>query len=710
MSEKFDKKAYNQQYQRERNDAANEVGELPAIVDPALRKRALASLETFLVEFFPDIFPDPFGSVQKSSIAHEQKVYETGAGRLNKLEPRGYGKSTRSCLGVLWAILKGLHNFAVVCCDSTEKSDDLLKLILAAVSENEKLLGCFPELWCFHKLEGNPHRGQYQKYKGKKTNISIRGDTIMFPELQGFKSSGAIIVARPFRKTRGKNIKGKRPTVVILDDVQSSDDAISPTAVGKNLKTLYSDIAFLGSRKRQIAIINNATIIAPDDYAHRLSKNRAFVTVRYKMVESMPANLELWEQYRAIRSTYDETKPGDDVRAKMEALEFYQANRAAMDKGSKVTWDYAFSPQAFQASTIQAAMDFIADYGQEAFDSECQNDPQEIQLGDLQPLKPADVEKQTNKLGRLVVPDDADFVTGFIDVSEKVLWWALVAWRKSDFTGSVIGYGVYPDQKTNYVTIGTVRHTIRQRWKGDYQTALANSLEELVESMTQELTTETGDVVTASAIAIDSGWGEYAPDVYRFCRQSRHRAILRPSKGMGIGAKRNPLVDPQIKPKGKESIEGQWKFAKTKAKVFLLLYDTNFWKSKIDRAIRIPAGSAGGLTLHSIGASHSHRMIAEQLSAERPDRVEANGRIVDEWSTLPGRDNHFLDCLCGAGVLAHSLGCRFIRPRAQQATGAQEAPRNRKGENAKPEPSQPTEAKPLPKPVGNPRRRAEVIF
>jgi hypothetical protein len=699
---KLSKAEYDRQYHKQRIENANDVGELPAIVDPALRERTLASLETFLVEFFPEIFPDPFGPVQKSSIAHEQKVYETGAGRLNKLEPRGYGKSTRSCLGALWAILKGVQSFVVVCCDSTEKSDDLLKLILAAVSENEKLLGCFPELFCFHKLQGNPHRGQYQTFKGKKTNVSIRGDTIMFPELPGFKSSGAIIVARPFRKTRGKNIKGKRPTVVILDDVQSSDDAISETAIQKNLKTLYSDIAFLGSRKRQIAIINNATIIAPDDYAHRLSKNRAFVTVRYRMVEAPPTNLELWEQYRAIRSTYNETIPGDDVRAKQAALEFYLANRPAMDEGSRVTWDYAFSPSAFQASTIQAAMDFIADYGQEAFDSECQNDPQEIRLGDLQPLKANEVERQVNKLGRLVVPDDADYVTGFIDISEKVLWWAMVAWRKSDFTGSVIGYGVYPEQGINYVTLGTVRRTIRQRWKGDYPTALANSLEELVESMAGELQTETGDVVTASAIAIDSGWGEFAPDVYRFCRQSKFRAILRPSKGMGIGAKRNPLVDPQIRPKGKESIEGQWKFAKTKAKVFLLAYDTNFWKSKISNALRIPAGSAGGLSLYKVGASQSHRMIAEQLTAERPDRVEANGRVVDEWSTLPGRDNHFFDCVCGAGVLAHTLGCRFVSARSQP-------PRNRKGENANPEPSKAAAVK-VPKPVGKPRRRAEVNF
>lgn len=692
----FDKQEYNRQYQSKLISERNDVGELPKVVDPELKQRALESLEVFLTEFFPDLFSDPFGEVQKSSIAHEQQVYERGSGRLNKLEPRGYGKSTRSCLGVIWAVLKGVQSFAVVCCDSAEKATDLLKLIMTAISENEKLLGCFPELHCFHLLQGNPHKGQYQTYQGKKTNISIKGDTIMFPELPGVPSSGAVIVARPFKKTRGKNIKGKRPTVVILDDVQSSEDAISVTAVAKLLKTLYSDIAFLGSRKRQVAIINNATIIAPEDYAHSLTKNRAFVTVRYKMVDSMPTNLELWEQYRGIRSTYNEHLPGDDMRAKMEAQQFYLEHRDEMDAGSKVTWDFAFSPSAYQSSTIQAAMDFIFDYGMSAFESECQNDPQEITAGDLKPLTPLEVEGNVCKVTRLVVPEDSDFVTGFIDISEKCLWWTLVAWKKTDFSGTVIAYGVYPEQPSNYITLATVHKTIRQRWKGDFSTALDKSLEELVEALAgTTYQTETGEEVNLTALAVDSGWGEYAPDVYRFCRQSRFRNILRPSKGMGIGAKRNPLVDPQVKPKAKESVDGQYKFAPTKAKVFLLLYDTNYWKSKVNAALRLPAGTAGSLHLHKLKSGQSHRMIAEQLTAEKPDRVEANGRTVDEWSLMPGRDNHFLDCVCGSAVLAHAAGARFP---SRQLMAKRKAKKTEEG------------VQPKVKPVAKQRQRPEVIF
>ena len=237
---------------------------------------------------------------------------------------------------------------------------------------------------------------------------------------------------------------------------------------------------------------------------------------------------------------------------------------------------------------------------------------------------------------------------------------------------------------------------IRQKWKDDFATALDRSLDELVNGLAgKTFQTETGEEVSLSALAIDSGWGEYAPEVYRFCRQSRYKNLIRPSKGMGIGAKRNPLVDPQVKPKSRESVEGQWKLAPTKARVFLLMYDTNYWKSKVNAGLRLPPGTAGSIHLHKLGSGQSHRMIAEQLTAERPDRVEANGRTVDEWSLIPGRDNHFLDCLTGSAVLAHAMGAKFPSrtPNRKPAQRAKEA----------------DAVKPTVKPTAQVKRR-EVVF
>ena len=59
-------------------------------------------------------------------------------------------------------------------------------------------------------------------------------------------------------------------------------------------------------------------------------------------------------------------------------------------------------------------------------------------------------------------------------------------------------------------------------------------------------------------------------------------------------------------------------------------------------------------------------MLAEQLSAEAPVRVESKMRTVDEWKAIPGRDNHLFDCLVGAAVAASFAGVTAV---GLEATG-----------------------------------------
>jgi hypothetical protein len=58
-------------------------------------------------------------------------------------------------------------------------------------------------------------------------------------------------------------------------------------------------------------------------------------------------------------------------------------------------------------------------------------------------------------------------------------------------------------------------------------------------------------------------------------------------------------------------------------------------------------------------------MLIDHLTAEYPVRVEAKGRVVDEWK-MAGRENHWLDCLVGSAVAASIAG---IRPVATEAGG-----------------------------------------
>ena len=636
-------------------DKKNEIGKLPKIKYPELRKAGLDSLEVFLAEMVQDLFTDPFGDVQLSSISHESNILETGTGNLNKLEPRAYGKSTRSILGAVWACLKGVQDFVMVCCDSTEKSTDLLKLALVALSENQKLLGCFPELFCFHHLDGNSHRCQYQTYKGKRTKISIKGDTIYFPVLgEGIASEGAMIVSRPFKKARGKNVEGRRPSVVILDDVQSTEDAMSPTSVSKCMKILTTDIAFLGTRKKPVAIINNATIIRDRDYPSQLALTPAFTTVRYKMVESMPENTDLWDEYNGIRHAYNKEDVGDRKRAADEALEFYIANRDAMDKGSAVTWDHAYSTARGEVSTIQAAMNFIADYGIEAFESECQNDPQE-EKGPIELLPVDEIMAKVNGVPANIVPNGFNTLVAMIDVHEEILDYEVWAFNER-FSGAKVLGGTWPDQKSYTFNHSNPPTPLSYLYPGmTVEARIDIALDDLFgEILGREWMREDDVPLRILRCLVDAN-GNHSQTIKNTCRASEFAAVITPSYGMGITAKKLP-ISRLPNNRGRADIGPEWAPKKaSKGEIPSVIFDANFWKTRFHAQLAMPKGEHGSLMLHG-GPAEAHRRSAEAYRAERPIEVTANGRTVKEWQLLPNQENHPLDCAVGCMVAASICG------------------------------------------------------
>lgn len=103
--------------------------------------------------------------------------------------------------------------------------------------------------------------------------------------------------------------------------------------------------------------------------------------------------------------------------------------------------------------------------------------------------------------------------------------------------------------------------------------------------------------------------------------------------------------------------------------------DTNFWKSTIASGLTAP--QALGISLPD-GAGLD---LVDQLASEYGQRVSATGRTVTQWSLRPGRDNHWLDGLVGAAVLASiegaSLPGQETKPIKRRLSGAEIAERRR---------------------------------
>ncbi|MBP5232117.1 MAG: hypothetical protein J6333_01785, partial [Planctomycetes bacterium] len=93
-----------------------------------------------------------------------------------------------------------------------------------------------------------------------------------------------------------------------------------------------------------------------------------------------------------------------------------------------------------------------------------------------------------------------------------------------------------------------------------------------------------------------------------------------------------------------------------KRAVRYMLIDTNFWKSFFRERLFTAMGDPGCLSLWGEDEEQS-RLIAEHLSSEVSEPTAGRGRRVDVWTALPGRENHWLDCVVGDMAGASMLGC-----------------------------------------------------
>lgn len=259
------------------------------------------------------------------------------------------------------------------------------------------------------------------------------------------------------------------------------------------------------------------------------------------------------------------------------------------------------------------------------------------------------------------VPAEASVLTGFIDVQGKLLVWLVAAWEP-DFTGYVVDYGAFPDQRSLRWKRRDPKASLEKlypkagpeaRWHQGL-TALTSLLFE------REFEKTDGTHVRVSRLLVDYGYGNSADVVRPFCRDSVWSASLLPSKGEGLTASSKPFSEYKRR-RGDQHGPGWLIPAKAgRSGVRQLRFDANRWKSFVHNRLSIEVGDPGALTLWGSGAK-THAMLAEHMLAERSE-VESNERLgtsVTVWKELPNRDNDLFDCMVGACVAASVEGVRI---------------------------------------------------
>ncbi|HAI12367.1 MAG TPA: hypothetical protein DCM28_11730 [Phycisphaerales bacterium] len=643
--------------------SAQDIGEIPAVIDPDRKARCIASFRAFCETYFAEVFYLPWSDDHLRVIDKIEKAVRTG-GLFAMAMPRGSGKTVLCQAAVLWAALIGASPFICLVAASAERARDLLENIKIWLETNPLLHEDYPEVtYPIRCLERITNRQKGQKYNGVPTRIDWSSDRVVLPVIEGSLSSGIVISSSGMK---GSDIRGQnyaradgqvvRPQLVLVDDPQTTESAWSPSQSQRREAILAGDVLGMAGPGKKIAGLMACTVIRPADMADNIldrDKHPEWQGERTKMVYAFPApgSDKLWAKYAEIRA--DSLRNDGDGS---QATEFYRDHRQAMDTGSIVAWPQRYNED--ELSALQHAMNLrLRD--ESAFFAEYQNEPIVEAIGE-EMLTADEIAAKTNGYARAAIPIGCNHLTMFIDVQQKALFWMLCGFE-DDFTGYVLDYGTWPDQKRSYFTLNDIRSTLKRIKPGaGLEGQIFHGLEQLTsERLPMVYRREDGADMRIDRCMIDANWGQSTDVVYQFCRQSDYASVLLPSHGRYVGASGIPFSE--YKRKRGDRVGHHWRIPNTtgRRQIRHVLVDTNYWKSFVHARLAVSMGDPGCLSLFGRD-SVKHRLLADHLTAEFRVKTTARDRIVDEWKLRATRpDNHWLDCLVGCAVAASIQGANL---------------------------------------------------
>ncbi|MCR5414837.1 MAG: phage terminase large subunit family protein [Kiritimatiellae bacterium] len=647
------------QRQAELSAAGRDIGDLPEVADPGRKEACRLDFRLFCETYFPEVYSLEWSDDHLRAISKIQKSVLDG-GLFALAMSRGSGKSSLTETACIWSMVYGHREFVVIIGASESAALEILDSIKTELEVNEHLAADFPEVvFPIASLDGIANRCAGQLYRGERTRITWTANEIVLPTIKGAKSSGVVVrVAGITGRIRGMKYKkpdGRtiRPEFVVIDDPQTSESAGSVEQTRKRVRVLAGDILGLAGPGKKISGIMPCTVIRPGDMAEQIldkAKHPEWNGERCKMLYQLPKNDALWNRYADLRA--------DELREKgtfESATEFYREHRAEMDEGAVVSWPARHNYD--EISAVQHAMNLkLTD--EAAFWAEYQNEPLPEDLGSDEQLTVDGIVGKLNGRAKGSVPAAATHLTMFVDVQKTLLFWTVCAWD-DDFTGCVIDYGTWPEQRRRYFSLADANPVLQQKFpRAGLEGCLYQGLKALTDGkLATDYMRDDGAPMRIEKCLVDANWGQSTEVVYQFCRESAHANVIVPSHGKYIGASSKPMSE--YKKVAGDRVGHNWRMPSIRGRRAArhVVYDTNYWKSFLASRLLTSPGDRGSLSLWG-RSPEQHMLFAEHLTAEYRVKTEGRGRRVEEWKMRPeAHDNHWLDCAVGCAVAASMSGC-----------------------------------------------------
>ena len=663
------------QRQRELSDKGREIGPLPPVRDQLRREGCERSLQRFLETYLAPAFYLGWSQDHLDVIADMEQAILHGT-LFAVAMPRGSGKTTLILGAVIWALLYGHRKYVAIIGATEKHALRMLSSIRSSLQNNPMLLEDFPEV-CYpiKKLDRQANRANGQKLGGEHTQMTFGKNEIILPTVRGSKASGSVVeVAGLTGAIRGMQqtlATGEivRPDLAVCDDPQTDESAKNPRQCDEREELIAGAVLGLAGPGKKIAGFMPCTVIKEGDMADRIldrMKHPEWQGRRTKMVPRWPtskAAIAHWEKYAELRrESFRNGGRGETATA------YYLKHRKAMDAGSIVSWEARKNDD--EISGLQHAWNLRIDRGERAFHAEYQNEPLPAEDAATKLLTSDEICGRLNRMKQGEIPNEATTVTAFVDIQGKLLVWAVVAWEE-DFTGHVVDYGTLPDQRSRTWSRRDPKRTLAEAFpKHGFEASIRAGLEAACEQLlTRDFRKPSGDVLKIERLLIDTSWGKTETTVKKFCRNSQWSNVILPARGSFVGPASKPFSD-YHKKRG-DRIGLHWRISGRSRREGQreVLVDTNWWKSFVHNRIAVAVGDAGSLSLWG-SDPRRHEIMAQHMLAEQCVPSSANGRTVDVWKELPGRENDLFDCLVGCCVAASMQGVAVAgEPSTAKASG-----------------------------------------
>lgn len=651
------KRQKDRERSRERAVKDQEIGPLPKVCHPKLKKKAMDDPEYYLLRYFPRRFYLPFGAPHRKAIQTLEDCIRKGELHAFAMM-RGGGKTAITEPMILRANLYGFRRYTVLIGATDSLASAGVKRMKWELEHNDLLADDFPEV-ChpIRCLGGITQKARGQKLDGVPTNIELKDGYMVLPTVKGSPASGSVIQA--FGITGA--IKGLqqlapdgtplRPDIVLIDDAQTRESACSPTQSAMRERVICDDILNLAGPQTNMAAVFLCTPITEDDLTERFidpDRHPEWQGVRTQMVEAFPTHRELWDEYGEIRR--ESFRSGDKGR---RATEYYVANREKMDAGCVLAWPERV--KGGDVSGVQTAMNIYLT-NPTGFASEFQCRPlKPASAVGAKELLPAAVAARVNGVERLAVPPSCSRLTAFVDCGGQVMWYVIAAWNDM-FGGAVIDYGTWPRQTRSVFGSADPRPSLSDLYPGqtEQQRVHAGLMALLPQILGRPYyRAGGGQELLVERCLIDAGW--LPSPVYDAIAASGSAGVCYPSKG--VGRSNTAVGVARWKRREGEQSGYHWRLTLgERGRGRQVQFDPDAWKTVVYNALTVPRDGRTGLALFGTQPV-AHELFAEHLASESSVPTPHLGEVFDKWSPrLEHADNHWLDCLVGTAVAASVQG------------------------------------------------------